>query len=249
MERISGNSGTDQKYLVVAKNGNVALGLYLSAGRDFNRQGEQFTVKGRLRAAAAPGCEATAQEINDAFKGLPFEKFAEDGYHGRASCTVGIFTNQTERVAFPDALDDVEIGPRVFEWLTTFISADLLTVTVDKLHEAIKGEFVQVNAGKEASTKFVMRIAEHDESLRPAVESVMENLKSDLIEAQAVYDEAAKKARKCAEEASAALVKKHQKKNPDFSFVRKEDQDHVFGLESLFDYGFAESDDNTIYDA
>lgn len=248
MERISGNNGVDEKYLVVARNGNVALGLYLKASKDYNRD-QQFTVTGRIRAAAAPDCEATAQEINDAFKGLPFEKFAEEGYHGRASCTVGIFTKQTERVAFPDALDAVEIGPRVFEWLATFIPADLLTVKVEELHEAIKGEFVQENSGKEASTKFVMQIAQIDESLRPAVESVMENLSKDLCKAQAVYDAAAKKARTVAEESARVLVEKHQKKNPDFTFVREEDQDYVFGLESLFDYGFDESDDNTIYDA
>jgi hypothetical protein len=253
MERISGNSGNDDKYMVIAKNGNVALGLYLKARRDHNRGGHLYTIAGRLRAAAAPGCEATADEVNDAFKGLPFEKFAGDGHLVRASCSVAILTSQLERQGLPEALDKIGIGPKMFLWLAAFISTELFTVTVDQLHEAIKAEIDVQSAEELAGLALAQRIANTDVEFMGDVQVVCETLTASLNEAQEVYTTAVAIAKSDADISAGALVEAFEANHPEFSFYMEETGTQEFDLQSLLYDSFGEDDEETdedpVYDA
>ncbi len=249
MERISGNSGNDEKYVVIAKNGNVALGLYLKAMRDHYRDGEPYTIHGRLRAAAAPGCEATALEVNDAFEGLPFEKFASDEFEGaviRASLTVLIFTTQQDRQGIPQAVAALKVGHRVTEFLLKSIDEKLLTMTPDKLTEVIADEVTTQSLDKLSGLLLAQKIANTDEGFMVSVTSVCEILNESLDKARDAYEATVAKAKEVADIASKVLIAEHQKSNPDFTFYIEEKVEQDFGLASLA-YGETEISEDDGY--
>ena len=268
LERISGNDGHDEKYVVIAKNGNVALGLYLKAHRDYNREGHPYTIQGRLRAAAAPGCEATAQEVNDAFKGLPFEKFADADYGSgiiRASLTVGIFTTQQAREGLPQAIEVLNIGQRVVDFLLKEIDAQLLVFSAPEIGEIIRDEVAKQSTLKLSALKLAQKIAASDPSFAVSVDSVRLALTNDLAAATEAYNAAITQANTVADETAKALVAGHAEANPDFTFYTAEPGGQEFMLasflyptEGCFDEDcegcddgceFCDEDDNGGYDA
>lgn len=243
MERISGNSGFDEKYVVVAKNGNVALGLYLKAARDYNREGHPYSIEGRLRAAAAPDCEATAQEVNDAFKGLPFEKFANEENIGgivRASCSVGIFTIQQAREGLPQAILALNIGQSVVDFLLKGIDVELLLFGPNQLGEIIRDEIAEQSAKNLSALKTAKKIALSDTDFAVGVDSVQLALTNDLAAATEAYNAAIAQAQEVAEATAIALVEEHAKSHPEFTFYVDEPEAQEFMLQSLM-YPDAES--------
>jgi hypothetical protein len=260
MERISGNNGTDEKYIVVAKNGNVALGLYLKAHRDFDRDEISgcypFTITGRFRAAAAPGCEATAEEINDAFKPLPFEKFAaESGSLAvRASCTVSYQTNQILRATVVEALDNVKIGSKILEWLAQYISPGCIVMTGPQLHTAVTDEIAKKVGAKDGHMDAVKYIADTDTDSNVAanVLQIDDQHAEDHQLAREVFDAAIAKADFLRDEAAKLLTEKYREAHPEFIFTAAETNGE-FNLASLLEgEGVdeeSEYDDDPAYDA
>ncbi len=251
MERLSGNDGKDLKYVVIAKNGNVALGLYLSAHRDGNRDGEPYSVGGRLRAAAAPDCEATAQEVNDAFKGLPFEKFASDdgGWSGccviRASCTVAFFTSQQDRAGIPEAFDALNIGQKVIDFLLKGIDETLLTVTAKDLTEILKAEIATESTETLAGLALAQKIANTDDEFMVEVQAVTEILIQGIETIEAKYAEDIKFVKAAADEAATKLVAEFEKTHPKLTLFVPEPDQQEFGLYSLA-YGDENSGDDEV---
>ena len=258
MERISGNNGTDEKYIVVAKNGNVALGLYLKAARDYDRDEISgcypFSIMGRFRAAAAPGCEATAEEINDAFKPLPFEKFAANNgsLAVRASCSVSYYTNQILRATVVEALDNVKIGAKILEWLIQYISPGCIVMTAPQLHTVITDEIAKKVGQKDGHMSAVNYIAESDSNVSANVLQIEDQHAEDLQLAREVFDAAKGKADFLRDEAAKLLTEKYREAHPEFVFTAAETSGE-FNLASLLDgdddCGDCDSDDDPAYDA
>ncbi len=260
MERISGNNGHDEKYVVIAKNGNVALGLYLKAARDHYLEGGPYTLRGRLRAAAAPGKEATAQEVNDAFKGLPFEKFADDEFEGatiRASCTVSFFTKQQDREGLSTALAELKIGARIIEFLEKGIDKSLILFKPKKLTEIVVAEVATESVEKSAGLALAQKIANTDEAFMAKVQKVCEKLIQSIETSEAEFNAKVAEAKEAADKASKVLIAAHAKKNPGFTFSVPEPDKQEFTLHSLAPYpesggdGFESDpdDDDPGYDA
>ncbi len=265
MERISGNNGTDQKYIVVAKNGNVALGLYLKAARDFDRDeisgSFPFSVLGRFRAAAAPGYEATAEEINDAFKPLPFEKFAAEhgGMAVRASCSVAYHTNQILRATVVEALDNVKIGSKILEWLIQYISPGCIVLTAPQLHTAITDQIAKKAGEQHGPMSAAKYIADTDSNVAANVVQIEDQYAEDLQLAREAFDAAKAKADLLRDEAATLLTSKYREAHPEFIFTAAETSGE-FNLASLLenddpdcasgcDCGDCDSDDDPGYDA
>ncbi len=263
LERISGNDGHDEKYVVIAKNGNVALGLYLKARRDHCLEGSPYTLRGRLRAAAAPGKEATAKEVNDAFKGLPFEKFAYDEGLGsggaifRASCTVSFFTKQQELEGLPTALAELKIGQRIYDFLLKGIDKGLMVFAPNKITEIVVAEVTTQSVEQSAGLALAQKIANTDEAFMAKVQTVCEKLIQSIETSEAEFNAAVSQAKEFADESAKVLIKAHGKKNPDFSFSVPEPDKQEFTLLSLAQYpegdshGFEDGhgDDDPGYDA
>jgi hypothetical protein len=261
LERISGNNGTDQKYVVVAKSGNVALGIYLRTVSDYYRptlDGKHLiSITGRVRVAAAPGCEATDTEINEAFKTLPIEKFANPGQL-RASLSLGLFLNQTEKIAVSGAFDEQKVGFKLFDYLLQYIDESLFLVTREEMHATIRSE---VGAGVgESSTDAISiacEISGKDGSFKPAIDSVLSQLKKARDEAEAAFQKAGKKAMVEAVATAQVLVDEYLKVNPGFTtllpeIASAEFQPLAFLYEGLISDGEAsedEDDEGSAYDA
>ncbi len=260
LERISGNNGTDQKYVVVAKSGKVAMGVYLRTVSDFYRPTVEgthpITISGRVRLAAAPGCSATDAEINEAFKSLPIEKFAAAS-NLRASFSLGLFLNQTEKVAVSGAFDEQKVGFKLFDYLLQYIDESLFLVTREELHETIKAE-IGAGIGDSSIDAIAIgaEIAVKDPSFKPALGSILEQLEIARKEAEASFQTAGKKAMKEANATAQVLVDEYLKVNPGFTTalpetVSSEFQPLAFLYEGIVssDGGIDEEDEGGAYDA
>ena len=261
LQRISGNDGHDQKYLVVAKNGNVVLGVYLRTVDDYYRPtvgGESMiTISGRVRIAAAPGETATDTEVNEAFKTLPLEKFACGGEIIRASFSLGLFLNQTKQIAVSGAFDEQKVGSKLFSYLLQFIDESLFVVTREEMHEAIKAEIGATN--EESSTDviaFGMQITEKDPSFTPGITSVLTQLEKARTAAGEAFKAATDKALREALATAQILVEEYLKVNPGFTTARDESTPAEFKLLTFLYEGLLpgdssdpEDEDDAQYDA
>lgn len=263
LERISGNNGTDQKYLVVAKSGNVAMGIYLRALNDFYRplgDGKHLiSITGRVRVAAAPGTEVTDSEINEAFKTLPIEKFANLAQL-RASFSLGLFLNQTEKIAVSGAFDAQKVGFKLFDYLLQYIDESLFLVTREEMHEAIRAEIdVGATVGDSCcgAIEIALEIAQKDGLFRPGIDSVMGQLKKARDEAEAIFQASGKKALKKATATAQVLVDEYLKAHPDFTTTMPETTSQEFqplaflyeGIIGADDGVDDEDDEGSAYDA
>lgn len=234
LERISGNRGNDEKYVVVAKSGNVALGVYLRTVNDHYRptiDGKRpISITGRVRIASAPGAEATEAEINEAFKQLPIEKFASE-FQLRSSFSLGLFLNQVEKVAVGTAFDEQKVGFKLYDFLTLYIGSGDMLVTAEELHEALKTE---IGATLEDAGINILsvatEIAAKDKSFGPSVDSVVGQLDKARHEASDVFKAACDVALAEAVATAEVLVAEYLKAHPDFTAARPETDPAEFKL-------------------
>ena len=234
LERISGNNGNDEKYVVIAKTGNVVLGVYLRTVSDHYRptvDGKHpISITGRVRIAAAPGAEASEAEINEAFKQLPIEKFASD-YQLRSSFSLGLFLNQIEKVAVSGAFDAQKVGFKLYDFLTLYIGSGDMLVTAEELHTVLK---VEIGATVEDQSinalSIATEIAAQDPSFGPSVDSVVGQLDKARHEASKVFRAACDKALTEATATAEVLVSEYLKAHPDFTAARSEEEVATFKL-------------------
>ena len=234
LERISGNNGNDDKYVVIAKSGNVALGVYLRTVNDHYRprvDGKRpISITGRIRIASAPGMEADVAEINEAFKQLPIEKFASD-YVSRSSFSLGIFLNQIDKVAVSSAFDAQKVGFKLFDFVTLYIGTGDMLVTAAELHEVLKTEIGATveDAGINALS-IITEIAARDPEFGPAVDSVVGQLDKARHEASKVFKAACAVALSEAVATAEVLVAEYLKAHPDYTAARSEEEVATFKL-------------------
>jgi hypothetical protein len=247
LERISGNNGTDEKYVVVAKSGHIALGVYLRTVNDFYRpvgDGKHLiSITGRVRVAALPGIEATDSEINEAFKTLPIEKFANPAQL-RASLSLGLFLNQTEKLAVSGAFDVQKVGFKLFDYLLQYIDESLFLVTREEMHEIIKSEIgATVEDGCTGAIEIALEIAQKDGSFRPGIDSVMAQLEKSRKEAEVIFQASGKKALKEAVATAQVLVDEYLTVNPGFTTSLPETTSSEFQPLAFLYEGLIPSDD------
>lgn len=234
LERISGNNGTDEKYVVIAKSGNVALGVYLRTVSDRYRptiDGKfPISITGRVRIAAAPGAEATEAEINEAFKQLPIEKFANE-YQLRSSFSLGLFLNQVEKVAVGSAFDAQKVGFKLYDFLTLYIGTGDMLVTAAELHEVLKAEVgATIEDGSIDTFAVGTEIAAQDPDFEPAIGSVLAQLDKARAEANAIFKAACDKALTEATATAGILISEYLEEHPDFTTSRPETEAAEFKL-------------------
>ncbi|KKK93045.1 hypothetical protein LCGC14_2696820, partial [marine sediment metagenome] len=237
LERISRNSGNDDKYVVIAKSGNVALGVYLRLVGDHYRpkvDGKRpISITGRIRIAAAPGASASEVEINEAFKQLPIEKFANEAMM-RSSFSLGFFLNQVDMGAVSGAFDEQKVGLKLYDFLTLYIGSDDMLVTAEELHEVIKAEIGGSIEEKSFDILSVaMDMAKQEPEFDQAISSVLAQLDKARQEASEVFKATGVVALSEATATAEVLMAEYLKAHPDFTSALPETDQSEFKLLSL----------------
>lgn len=151
--RIRGTAG-GLDYTVVAKNGNVVLGLKMVADAAFNsKTGQAKVIVGlRVRSTYAVGVDAdadlyaaneagTSPAVVTAWNGMSFEEVSQTNYGYRARTHIGMVLNKTPQQLFlaVKALEETRFYAKVMAWLQTYVvTPAAFTLSYDEFKDALE---------------------------------------------------------------------------------------------------------------
>ena len=234
--------GTDggRTYLVVARNGDVGLGLrFLLQPRYGSKDASgnpRITLLCRVRSAAFPteDCDeslvVTDKEITGSWMDLPFENFPQDE-NRRASVYSG-FHFQT---AFPDdivnAAGEVRLASKIHSWLSQFVAPEHFLLEYDAFVTAIHSELAKAasNTYSSGAPSEIALIATKDEGVATKLVEIKKAHQEAVDHATTVFNNAIELVNSETATISLGLVEDYKAANPGVVISEAEKSDREFG--------------------